>query len=74
MGVRASRWVTMHGLALNIAPDMGYFDLMIPCGIKDKSVTSMTLETRKPVDAELVKKQLLQHISDLFEADIIAED
>ena len=74
MGVRASRWVTMHGLALNIAPDMGYFDLMIPCGIKDKSVTSITLETRKPVDAELVKKQLLQHISDLFEADIIAED
>jgi len=74
MGVRASRWVTMHGLALNIDPDMGYFDLMIPCGIKDKSVTSMTLETRKPVNTTLVKEQLIRHISDLFEADIFVAD
>ena len=74
MGVRASRWVTMHGLALNIDPDMGYFDLMIPCGIKDKSVTSMRLETRKPVNTQLVKEQLIRHISDLFEADIFVAD
>lgn len=69
MGVRASRWVTMHGLALNVNVDLGYFDLMIPCGIKGKAVTSMAAELGGILqDEQAVKASLLQHICDLFEA------
>jgi lipoyl(octanoyl) transferase len=69
MGVRASRWVTMHGLALNVNTDLGYFDLMIPCGIKDKDVTSMALELKQDeVDMEKVKNIFSKHFAQLFEA------
>lgn len=69
MGVRASRWVTMHGFALNVNADLGYFDLMIPCGIKDKSVTSLNVELGKAkVDEDEVKSKLLKHFKNLFEA------
>ena len=44
MGVRASRWVTMHGFAFNVNADLGYFDNIVPCGIKDKAVTSLNVE------------------------------
>lgn len=72
MGVRASRWVTMHGFALNVNADLGYFDLMIPCGIKDKAVTSLNVELgKKEVDMEEVKQKLLLHFEALFEAEII---
>lgn len=71
MGVRASRWVTMHGFALNVNSDLGYFDLMIPCGIKDKAVTSLNVELgKKEVDVEEVKQKLLLHFEALFEAQI----
>ncbi|RRQ50701.1 lipoyl(octanoyl) transferase LipB [Maribacter algicola] len=71
MGVRASRWVTMHGFALNINADLGYFDLMIPCGIKDKAVTSLNVELGKvEVDMDEVKGKLLKHFAALFEAEI----
>ena len=74
MGVRASRWVTMHGFALNINADLGYFDLMIPCGIKDKAVTSLNIELgKKEVDIEEVKEKLLKHFSVLFEAKLIKD-
>ena len=74
MGVRASRWVTMHGFALNINADLGYFDLMIPCGIKDKAVTSLNVELgKKEVDIEEVKEKLLKHFSVLFEAKLIKD-
>ena len=74
MGVRASRWVTMHGFALNINSDLGYFDLMIPCGIKDKSVTSLNMELGKStVDLEEVKRKLLNHFEILFEAEVVKE-
>ena len=69
MGVRASRWVTMHGFALNVNTDLGYFDLMIPCGIKDKAVTSMAAELNGiPQDMVEVKAKLLKHFLVLFEA------
>jgi len=56
MGVRASRWVTMHGFALNVNADLGYFDLMIPCGIRGKAVTSLQVELGKEaVDIDGVK-------------------
>ena len=73
MGVRASRWVTMHGFAFNINADLGYFDLMIPCGIKDKSVTSLNVELGKAtVNEAEVKEKLLKHFTELFEAEFVA--
>lgn len=74
MGVRASRWVTMHGFALNVNADLGYFDMMIPCGIKDKAVTSLNVELgKKEVDMDEVKEKLLKHFSSLFEAEMIEQ-
>lgn len=71
MGVRASRWVTMHGFALNVNADLGYFDMMIPCGIKDKAVTSLNIELGKAtVDMDEVKEKLLKHFAELFKAQI----
>lgn len=71
MGVRASRWVTMHGFALNVNTDLGYFDNMIPCGIKGKAVTSLNVELGKAeVSMEEVKEKLLKHFLFLFEAEV----
>jgi len=72
LGVRASRWVTMHGFALNVNADLGYFDLMIPCGIKGKAVTSLNVELGKAlVDEAEVKTKLLKHFKTLFEAEFV---
>ncbi len=71
MGVRASRWVTMHGFALNVNANLGYFDLMIPCGIRGKAVTSLNVELGKEtVDEADVKQKLLKHFANLFEAEL----
>lgn len=74
MGVRASRWVTMHGFALNANVDLGYFDNIIPCGIRGKAVASMHVELGKPVDEKELKNRLLKHFSELFEAELIMND
>ena len=66
MGVRASRWVTMHGFALNVNADLGYFDNIIPCGIRGKAVTSMEAELNKKLDLEEVKGKILKHFTSLF--------
>lgn len=72
MGVRASRWVTMHGFALNINADLGYFDNIIPCGIRGKAVTSLNNELGvETVDEEEVKSKILKHFKVLFEAEFI---
>lgn len=68
MGVRASRWVTMHGLALNVNVDLGYFDNIIPCGIRGKAVTSLNVELGvEKVDEAEVKEKILKHFAALFE-------
>jgi len=69
LGIRSSRWVTMHGFALNVNVNLGYFDNIIPCGIKGKAVTSMEVELGEKVDQELVKKKILKHFKTLFEVD-----
>lgn len=71
MGVRASRWVTMHGLALNVNVDLGYFDHIVPCGIKGKAVTSLHTELGREIDLNEVKHKLLLHFQILFEAEIV---
>ena len=71
MGVRASRWVTMHGFALNVNVDLGYFDNIIPCGIRGKAVTSMHVELGREVNEEEVKEKILKHFSELFESSFI---
>jgi lipoyl(octanoyl) transferase len=72
MGVRASRWVTMHGFALNANANLGYFDNIIPCGIKGKAVTSLNVELGvEKVDEQEVKDKIVKHFSNLFECTII---
>ena len=72
MGVRASRWVTMHGFALNVNANLGYFDHIIPCGIKGKAVTSLNMELGKQtVNEDEVKEKLKTHFTHLFEATFI---
>lgn len=71
MGVRASRWVTMHGFALNVNADLGYFDNIIPCGIRGKAVTSLHVELGKKVDEQEVKDKIQKHFSQLFESTFV---
>src|SRR5471030_686679 len=66
LGVRCSRWVTMHGLAFNVNTDLDYFKNIVPCGIEDKDVTSMQKELGGAIDINEVKKNLKHHISVLF--------
>ena len=73
MGVRASRWVTMHGFALNVNANLGYFDNIIPCGIRGKAVTSLNVELgRDNVDEAEVKSKILKHFTDLFGAELFS--
>lgn len=69
MGIRSSRWVTMHGFALNANVNLGYFDNIIPCGIKGKAVTSMEAELGQKVNMEEVKSKILKYFKELFEVE-----
>jgi len=71
MGVKASRWVTMHGFAFNINTDLSYFDHIIPCGIQGKGVTSLAKELGKEISFKEVKEKLEVHFAHLFEASFI---
>ena len=71
MGVRASRWVTMHGFAFNVNADLNYFGNIVPCGIDDKAVTSMHAELGKEINEQEVKEKILKHFQNLFEAEIV---
>ncbi len=73
MGVRASRWVTMHGFAFNVNTNLGYFDNIIPCGIRGKGVTSLNVELgQEYVNEEEVKEKIVKYFSLLFEAELVA--
>lgn len=67
LGVKSSRWVTMHGFAFNVNTDLTYFDNIVPCGIVDKSVTSLEKELGKKIELEEVKEKLKGHLKDIFE-------
>ena len=71
LGVRCSRWVTMHGFAFNVNTDLEYFKNIVPCGIDDKDVTSMQRELGRSLNINEVKGILIKHISDLFQMEIV---
>jgi len=70
MGVRCSRWVTMHGFALNVTTDLDYFDHIVPCGIDDRGVTSLSAEAQTEVDVEEVRGPVVHHLADVFGASV----
>lgn len=71
MGVRCSRWVTMHGFALNVNTELDYFNHIIPCGIQNKSVTSMQQELGRPVAMEGVKEIVKKHFATVFDVTLV---
>ena len=74
IGVRCSRWVTMHGFAFNVNTDLGYFNHIIPCGIVNKQVTSLEKELQKKISMEEVKEIVLQKFEEVFEISIAKEE
>ncbi len=74
IGVKTSRWVTMHGFALNVSPDLAYFGHIIPCGISDKAVTSMQLELARKIDVQEVSDSLRNHLAGLFGMELVTDN
>ena len=74
VGVRISRWVTMHGLALNANIDLMHFELIVPCGIQDKTVTSLSAELGRTVSAADLIDPLARHLADLFDTTVEWQD
>ncbi len=71
IGIRCSRWVTMHGFAFNVNTDLNYFNLIVPCGISDKAVTSLAKEVGHQLDIEEVKEKLKHHFQFVFNCKLI---
>ena len=71
IGIRTSRWVTMHGFAFNVNTDLNYYNFINPCGFTDKKATSLKVETGSEVDFEEVKQKLKNNLAELFEMDIV---
>jgi len=71
MGIKCSRWITMHGFAFNVNTDLGYFDYIVPCGIQNKQVTSMEKELGYKVDYEAIKEKIKRNFELIFDAQLI---
>lgn len=71
MGIRCSRWITMHGFAFNVNNDLSFFDNIIPCGIQDKKVTSLAQELGHSIDMNEVKQLLKENFEQVFEAKLV---
>lgn len=71
LGVKSSRWVTMHGFAFNVNSDLNYFSHIIPCGIDDKAVTSLKHELGKEIPMQEIKEKMKAHLTSLFEMELI---
>jgi lipoyl(octanoyl) transferase len=71
LGVRCSRWITMHGFAFNINTDLSFFDHIIPCGIQNKKVTSLEKECGRKVEPEEVKQKVRRHFEEVFGAELV---
>jgi lipoyl(octanoyl) transferase len=70
MGVRCSRWITMHGFALNVNTNLDYFTMIVPCGIVDKQVTSIQKELGTELDMESVKRVLIDKFQTVFDCEV----
>ena len=71
LGVKSSRWVTMHGFAFNVNSNLEYFNYIVPCGIQDKAVTSLSKELGRELDMKEVEEKLKKHLATIFEMDLI---
>jgi lipoyl(octanoyl) transferase len=74
MGVKCSRWVTMHGIGFNINTNLQYFSNIIPCGINDKPVTSLKKELGREVDMDEVKQKLVVNLANIFDFNIVTTE
>jgi len=71
MGIKCSRWITMHGFALNVNTDLSHFEYIVPCGIQGKTVTSLEKELGKKLDYEEVKEKIKKHFALIFDCELV---